>query len=65
MDKIWLLLSCETLIFAIMKILGLTTLSWLLVFSPLWVPIAFFALLILGVMLVVIGIAITQQVRRS
>lgn len=40
-----------TVVFVILKLTGVITWSWWLVFAPLWVPVALFLLIVLGVVI--------------
>jgi len=55
----WIIITL-TRILGLMKMEGLTSISWWWVFAPIWIPFSFFLMIILG--LLVISAALNKSV---
>lgn len=47
----WAILSAFTAVLIVLKITGVTTLSWLWVFFPLWLPVAVATVIVLALVI--------------
>lgn len=58
----WVLLACITALMVVIREAGVFAIPWVIVFAPLWVPLAFYVIVLIAALIAIIVAAIIAAI---
>lgn len=60
----WVLLACITALMVVIREAGVFAIPWVIVFAPLWVPLAFYVIVLIAALIAIIVVLFIQKVSK-